>query len=1216
MPGWYVPTAQQVRLTGGQGASLTGTYTRDLRPGLLQVALYPPAAVTAGARWRVGTTGAWQGNGASLSLAPGSYSVEFQPVAAWNTPAPVSVTVPNGATATTSGSYGAPLGLPIISAVSPPFGPPAGGTTLTIYGANFGQNSTVTIGGVPAPSVTVIDSTQILATTPPRAALGTAAVAVTSGGQTASSNAFAYAAALGTGMELISNRGGRSFAVAANANNVFIGEGASLVITGATTTGEVGRVLIPNQILDIALFTKSGRNYACLAADAAGLQIVDVTSLNAPVLVGSVPTAGVAGGITISGNTAYVAVEGVGLMIADITNPLAPVWRSALAVNGGGNDVAVRTTGAGLFCYLTVSNGLAVIQADAPDSPVYRTTVVGATGYSIVINGTRAYAAADTNLQVYDLTAPAAPTLLSVQPTGLYSYGIATAGSYVYSAVGSGGIGGGLNVFQITTSGLSARVYGTFTSNYSRNVAVTGNRAYVATGDLGTRYYNISGSAIPTEAAIRNVAGECSSVDVSGNLAIMGGNNGVSLYDVANPSSPTELKTNHIGSGNQIRQVRLQGSQAYVLDSSDGRFSYLNVSNPSSPVAAGVFDLNTMLTYTFTVLGNSVLCSGWSSGGLSPGRIGVFSGFGSVSPAGSAAFPSDSPAPIYIAASGSKAVTGLNGLGGGLRFCDVSNLNTPVLAAAAAVAGIVRDVEFTGDGRYCLVGTENPGSLQVFDAANLNAPVKIAELPIPVRHISASGSRAAVVSGRLVKVFDFTVPATPVEIASSLVPGYPGDLKIEGDYIYSPGAGGGLGILRLNDITAPAVFISSPTFSPTLETSAATIDIAGSVTDDRLVARVAWSNDSGGGGTGALNGENWSVDAIPLNPGPNEITVTAVDSTGNLSQDIITVTRMLAVRQNQTLTFGTVPDQSFGGVPVILTANSSAGLPVTFSVVTGPATISGPLLTLTAAGTVTVRAGQMGNWAYNAAAPVERTFSAAKATQQIAWTAIDDQVLGGAPLTLQAQATSGQAVVFSLVSGPATVTGNQCTLTGQGEVVLRAAQSGNANYFAASADTSFAVLGAPQTISFGAMAQQLVGASAFPLAGTSSSGFPVTFSVVNGPAVIIEGLLHVTGPGLVIVRASADGSTTIAPAYVEQAFAVVPGVNIITDQQALESGSGYFRFWGEQGRLYEIQRSGNLQSWVTEETLTVNGLGYIDYIHSLPTGGQKLFYRVKEHTGP
>ena len=423
-----------------------------------------------------------------------------------------------------------------------------------------------------------------------------------------------------------------------------------------------------------------------------------------------------------------------------------------------------------------------------------------------------------------------------------------------------------------------------------------------------------------------------------------------------------------------------------------------------------------------------------------------------------------------------------------------------------------------------------------------------------------------------------------------------------------------MGILRLNDITAPAIFISSPTFAPALETSATTIDIAGSVTDDRLVARVAWSNDSGGGGTGTLSGENWSVDAIPLNPGPNEITVTAVDSSGNLSQDVITVTRMLAVRQNQTLSFGTVADQSFGGVPVILTATSSAGLPVSFSVVTGPAIITGSVLTLTGAGTVSVRASQPGNWAYNAAAPVERTFSAGKATQQIAWTAIDDQVLSGAPLMLHAQATSGQLVDFSVVSGPATVTGNQCNLTGQGEVILRAAQSGNLHYTAAAADISFVVLGAPQTISFGALAQQLAGASAFPLAGTSSSGIPVTFSIVSGPAVIIEGLLHVTGPGLVIVRASAEGSTTIAPAYVEQAFAVVPGVNIITDQQAMESGHGYFRFWGEQGRLYEIQRSSNLQGWVTEETLSVNGLGYIDYIHSLPTDGQKLFYRVKERT--
>jgi len=54
------------------------------------------------------------------------------------------------------------------------------------------------------------------------------------------------------------------------------------------------------------------------------------------------------------------------------------------------------------------------------------------------------------------------------------------------------------------------------------------------------------------------------------------------------------------------------------------------------------------------------------------------------------------------------------------------------------------------------------------------------------------------------------------------------------------------------------------------------------------------------------------------------------------------------------------------------------------------------------------------------------------------------------PLTLSASASSGQAVTFDLVSGPATLAGNVLTLTGaSGRIVIRAQQAGNGTYEAA-----------------------------------------------------------------------------------------------------------------------------------------------------------------------
>ncbi|TAN22609.1 MAG: choice-of-anchor D domain-containing protein [Acidobacteria bacterium] len=76
----------------------------------------------------------------------------------------------------------------------------------------------------------------------------------------------------------------------------------------------------------------------------------------------------------------------------------------------------------------------------------------------------------------------------------------------------------------------------------------------------------------------------------------------------------------------------------------------------------------------------------------------------------------------------------------------------------------------------------------------------------------------------------------------------------------------------------------------------------------------------------------------------------------------------------QTITFSTISTQAYGAAPLTLAATASSGLPVTFVLVSGPATLSGDTLTLTGGGTVATEATQAGNNDYQAATPVTRTF--------------------------------------------------------------------------------------------------------------------------------------------------------------------------------------------------------------------------------------------------
>jgi len=152
---------------------------------------------------------------------------------------------------------------------------------------------------------------------------------------------------------------------------------------------------------------------------------------------------------------------------------------------------------------------------------------------------------------------------------------------------------------------------------------------------------------------------------------------------------------------------------------------------------------------------------------------------------------------------------------------------------------------------------------------------------------------------------------------------------------------------------------------------------------------------------------------------------------------------------NQGITFVLEASVPFGTAPVPLTATATSGLPVSFRVVSGPGTISGSTLTVNGAGAIAVEAAQAGDATHNAAPVVTRVLQVGALAQTITFPALANATYGDAPLTLAATATSGLPVTYTVVRGPATVTGNMLTLTGAGDVSVRASQAGNGNWLAA-----------------------------------------------------------------------------------------------------------------------------------------------------------------------
>jgi Bacterial Ig-like domain (group 3)/FG-GAP-like repeat len=143
----------------------------------------------------------------------------------------------------------------------------------------------------------------------------------------------------------------------------------------------------------------------------------------------------------------------------------------------------------------------------------------------------------------------------------------------------------------------------------------------------------------------------------------------------------------------------------------------------------------------------------------------------------------------------------------------------------------------------------------------------------------------------------------------------------------------------------------------------------------------------------------------------------------------------------------TVPNKTYGDPPFPVSATSSFPGAFTYSVLIGPATISGSTVTLTGAGTVVLQASQSTN---GNVATQNAAFTVAKEAQTIAFAAPASPVsVGAAPVALSATASSGLPVTLSVLSGPATIAGSTLTFTGVGTVVVAADQAGNQNILAA-----------------------------------------------------------------------------------------------------------------------------------------------------------------------
>ncbi len=210
-----------------------------------------------------------------------------------------------------------------------------------------------------------------------------------------------------------------------------------------------------------------------------------------------------------------------------------------------------------------------------------------------------------------------------------------------------------------------------------------------------------------------------------------------------------------------------------------------------------------------------------------------------------------------------------------------------------------------------------------------------------------------------------------------------------------------------------------------------------------------------------------------------------------------------------------------------LTATATSGLPVEFAA-TGPCSVTGAELTVTAVGECIVTASQPGDATFGPAPDVEQRFDVVPADQTIDFPTLSEWSILDGPRPLSATASSGLPVTFE-TRGPCSVNGTALTITSLGVCEVTASQAGDADYNPAPDEIrGFEIVQATQTIDFPPIDDIRLNETA-TVSATASSGLAVAFAAA-GPCSISGSTVTPSAAGLCSITATQDGNADYAAA--------------------------------------------------------------------------------------
>lgn len=309
-----------------------------------------------------------------------------------------------------------------------------------------------------------------------------------------------------------------------------------------------------------------------------GLQVVDISDADAPVMAGTYENLLYAQDLEIEGSHAFVAQRGMGLAVLDISNPAAP--QSMATCSTPGDAYGVEVTGS--YAYVAdYRNGLAVVDvADASHPAVAGTFAKPRYLEGVAVSGNYAYLAdGPVGLQIVNISDPAHPLLSATYRSTDWPTSVLVVGSYAYV------VGSSIEILDVSNPLAPTRLGKLSLGSAGLDIALGGSYVYIADGLGGLKIVDVSNPSAPSLTASYAMPHYPLRIAISGVYAYVIDTAGqIQITDISNPASPSLLQTYEGIDGAQ--DIEIIGSLAYVACGSGG-LKILSLSNPLSPTLLG-----------------------------------------------------------------------------------------------------------------------------------------------------------------------------------------------------------------------------------------------------------------------------------------------------------------------------------------------------------------------------------------------------------------------------------------------------------------------------------------------------------------------------------------------------------------------------------------------------------------------------------------------------